>query len=359
MLTRGHAKVVRWGVAALPFAFALAARAQPLLEDLPVIVIEETPEPSDYFVRGDSNGDHSLELADAIHSLGYLFTGGPAPGCLKTADTNDDGLLDITDPITLLQFLFVGGPSPQSPFADCGVDLAQDGLGCAVYDFCPIESLGLHHFVVIDKGFSCVPDTPCNQFVARSLDPSGPGDVPITDVNVYYLLRNFLGTPPTEEQETQTLAAVFSGNFQMSGFLQAGPVTPTGVGTTLVGFATSIFQAFPDLTVPSFTHGKPVPSTPRGSFDLEVRIDVLNQGARPAAAFRVVVMQLGPRREDVRTALSYTVPSLKIDETHTMVGTIHFPELLVDAFVLRAVADADGEIRETNEENNSSQITVP
>jgi hypothetical protein len=74
------------------------------------------------FLRGDSNTDGSLDIADSIHTLNYLFTGGPLPPSLDAADTNNDGQVDISDPTYALNFLFVGGPAPPSPYPNCGMD---------------------------------------------------------------------------------------------------------------------------------------------------------------------------------------------------------------------------------------------
>ena len=58
------------------------------------------------FVRGESNGDGSLDIADAISILTYLFALGEAPSCLETADANDDGAIDVADAIKVLGHLF-------------------------------------------------------------------------------------------------------------------------------------------------------------------------------------------------------------------------------------------------------------
>ena len=42
------------------------------------------------FVRGDSNGDGAIDIADAIAVLSYLFAGGRALDCDDAADVNDD-----------------------------------------------------------------------------------------------------------------------------------------------------------------------------------------------------------------------------------------------------------------------------
>lgn len=82
------------------------------------------------FIRGDSNTDNSLDVADSVYTLVYLFQGGPAPLCDDAADTNDDGTVNIGDPVYGLTFLFAGGPPPLPPFDPQGDDPTPDGLGC-------------------------------------------------------------------------------------------------------------------------------------------------------------------------------------------------------------------------------------
>lgn len=82
------------------------------------------------FVRGDTNGDRSVNIADPIQSLAYLFTGGAVP-CLDAADSNDDGTVNIGDPIHTLAYLFSAGPPPPPPFPNCAEDPTADALGCA------------------------------------------------------------------------------------------------------------------------------------------------------------------------------------------------------------------------------------
>lgn len=89
-------------------------------------------------VRGDANGDGSINLTDGVIPLLYLFSGGSAPACMDAADTNDTGAIEITDAIIVFAWLFTGGdapapPGPTSPgypAGDCGEDLSEDALGC-------------------------------------------------------------------------------------------------------------------------------------------------------------------------------------------------------------------------------------
>jgi len=88
------------------------------------------------FLRGEANGDGTVDLSDAISVLSFLFLGGEAPACLDAADVDDDGQVDLTDPIAILGHLFLGnGPLP-APSADYGTDPSPDELGCAEHKAC-------------------------------------------------------------------------------------------------------------------------------------------------------------------------------------------------------------------------------
>jgi len=83
------------------------------------------------FVRGDANADHSVNLADPIMLLFYLFAASDRPHCLDAADANDDGVVNVTDPIFVLSYLFASGQTPPSPgSAHGGFDPTADDLYC-------------------------------------------------------------------------------------------------------------------------------------------------------------------------------------------------------------------------------------
>lgn len=83
------------------------------------------------FVRGDGNQDGTVNVADPIASLSWLFSGGPEPACPDAADANDSGALDIADAVYTLAYLFSGGLPPAPPFPAPGADPTGDGLGCS------------------------------------------------------------------------------------------------------------------------------------------------------------------------------------------------------------------------------------
>jgi hypothetical protein len=123
------------------FGFDVAS-TQALLDcgswNLDNIIVDDEVQlpPQDPFSRGDGNGDGSVDIADAIHHLAYLFLAGPST-CLDAQDANDDGGVDIGDAIYSLAFQFSGGPTFPPPTVPCGPDPTSDGLGCDAYGTCP------------------------------------------------------------------------------------------------------------------------------------------------------------------------------------------------------------------------------
>ncbi len=70
-------------------------------------------------IRGDVNHDNSptIDIADLVYLVDYMFTDGPAPSCFIEADINASGsdALDIADLVYLVDFMFNAGPAP----SDC------------------------------------------------------------------------------------------------------------------------------------------------------------------------------------------------------------------------------------------------
>jgi hypothetical protein len=87
-------------------------------------------------VRGDTNTDNTLDIADAIFTLSYLFANGPSPSCEDAADANDDGAVDIADTIAVLSHLFASSGDLPEPFGECGVDPTNDDLDCSSFPPC-------------------------------------------------------------------------------------------------------------------------------------------------------------------------------------------------------------------------------
>ena len=88
--------------------------------------------PQFLFVRGDANYNQSVNIADAIFLLDYLFTSGEASVCPDAVDSNDDGQINIGDAIYLLNFLFSSGETIPYPYPGYGIDPTADDLGACL-----------------------------------------------------------------------------------------------------------------------------------------------------------------------------------------------------------------------------------
>ena len=103
------------------------------------LLVDESEPREVAFHRGDTNGDGTLDIADAVRLLRFLFLGaGGRPRCMEAANANDDAGLDIGDPVFILNFLFRGfapPPFPGPPPRPCGVDMTPS-LTCEAYHAC-------------------------------------------------------------------------------------------------------------------------------------------------------------------------------------------------------------------------------
>ena len=93
----------------------------PVLESGRVTVVDPG-EAEGMFVRGDVDGNGSVDITDGIALLNFLFTGARPPVCNDAADVADRGLIDISAAIYILNFLFTGGSSPHVPYPNAGLD---------------------------------------------------------------------------------------------------------------------------------------------------------------------------------------------------------------------------------------------
>jgi hypothetical protein len=104
-----------------------------MLETLDIHVATWKAVLSPEFIRGDCNGNGSLEgVTDAVFLLDHLFLGGGRPPCAAACDPNGDGSLDLSDAVYVLVFAFIGGSKPVPPYPECGPgeEPADKDLGC-------------------------------------------------------------------------------------------------------------------------------------------------------------------------------------------------------------------------------------
>ena len=64
------------------------------------------------FLRGDATGDGSIDVADVMRLINYVFIGGSPPQPPQAGDVNCDGQIDTADVIFLINYLFLGGSLP-------------------------------------------------------------------------------------------------------------------------------------------------------------------------------------------------------------------------------------------------------
>ena len=70
--------------------------------------------PEEIFQRGDCNSDDKVNIADAATVLGQQFLG-LLVLCPDACDSNDDGSINLADSVFLLNYLFKFGPDPAAP----------------------------------------------------------------------------------------------------------------------------------------------------------------------------------------------------------------------------------------------------
>ncbi len=63
-------------------------------------------------LAGDADNDASVTIGDAVYTIAYIFTGGPAPICNAEGDADGDASVTIGDVVYLIAYIFNGGPTP-------------------------------------------------------------------------------------------------------------------------------------------------------------------------------------------------------------------------------------------------------
>jgi len=67
--------------------------------------------------RGDVTGDCTIDIADVVFLLNYVFFGSPAPDPMCIGDLDRDGDVDSDDALYLISYLFEYGAPPEIPAA--------------------------------------------------------------------------------------------------------------------------------------------------------------------------------------------------------------------------------------------------
>ncbi len=99
------------------------------IDDVTVSSLEEVEDGDGPFIRADSNNDGTVNIADGVATLNWLFQGNLDLPCQEAADVNDDGKVDLSDPVATFNLLFSGAEDPSAPYPACGT-VSDDSLGC-------------------------------------------------------------------------------------------------------------------------------------------------------------------------------------------------------------------------------------
>ena len=84
-----------------------------------------------YFIRGDVNGDATVQLGDVAFFIAGITDNTIASiPCPDAADVNDDGVISIPDVLDLISALFLNRDFPATPYRRCGGDATEDTLTC-------------------------------------------------------------------------------------------------------------------------------------------------------------------------------------------------------------------------------------
>jgi hypothetical protein len=65
-----------------------------------------------FYIKGDANGDGTVNVGDAVFLINFVFKGGAAPEPIESGDANCDASCNVGDAVYLINFVFKGGPEP-------------------------------------------------------------------------------------------------------------------------------------------------------------------------------------------------------------------------------------------------------
>ena len=89
------------------------------------------------FIRGDTNGDGTVNIADPIRTLETLFSGGAPLPCGNAADVDESSSVTVGDAILTFEYLFAMGSPPPAPFPQCGFIPTIISYDCPTLPNCP------------------------------------------------------------------------------------------------------------------------------------------------------------------------------------------------------------------------------
>lgn len=67
---------------------------------------------SDSYTCGDADGNHIVNISDAVYLIAYIFGGGDIPSPLEAGDSDCNQIVNISDAVYLIAHIFGGGAMP-------------------------------------------------------------------------------------------------------------------------------------------------------------------------------------------------------------------------------------------------------
>ncbi len=63
-------------------------------------------------ICGDADGSMAISIADVVHLINYIFSGGAAPATVRGGDPDCSGATSVADVVYLISYIFGGGAAP-------------------------------------------------------------------------------------------------------------------------------------------------------------------------------------------------------------------------------------------------------
>jgi len=95
-----------------PYGMKLVGETLFVSADQSLLILRINFPPYPDYLPGDANGDSSVNAADVVFLINYLFKGGEPPHPMVAGDLNCDGTINSADVIYLINYLFKNGPPP-------------------------------------------------------------------------------------------------------------------------------------------------------------------------------------------------------------------------------------------------------
>ncbi len=68
------------------------------------------------YASGDANTDGTIDIADVVYLIAFIFGGRTAPNPLLAGDANGDASISVSDALYLVDYIFSDGPAPDTKY---------------------------------------------------------------------------------------------------------------------------------------------------------------------------------------------------------------------------------------------------